>query len=178
VRRPGFRNELGFPARILLFSSSLPERIPCVLVTALLSVSFVSSLQGQKPDVQTIVEKSVQANKRDFEAGPGFNNKELDRNGQASKLYQITMIDGTPYQRLVAVNGKPLSASQEANEKKKQQQTTSERKAESASERQKRITKYQKDRRRDHTMMEQLTKAFNFAFVGESKLRGFDVYVL
>lgn len=147
-------------------------------MTALLSVSFVSNLPGQKPDVQTIIEKSVQANKRDFEAGPGFNNKELDRNGQASKLYQITMIDGTPYQKLLAVNGKPLSASQEANEKKKQQQTTSQRKAESAGERQKRIAKYQKDRRRDHNMMEQLTKAFNFALVGESKLRGFDVYVL
>lgn len=148
------------------------------MLAALLSGLSVSSLPGQKQDVHTIIENSAQANKKDFEAAPGYNNKELDRTGQTSKLYQVTMIDGTPYQRLLALNGKPLSASEEAKEKAKQEQVASERKGESEEERQKRIAKYQRDRLRDHHMMEELTKAFNFTLTGKSKLRNFNVYVL
>ncbi len=160
------------------FQISRPRCSSTVFLTGLLLVSSVSRLPGQKPDVQTIIDKSVQANKKDFEAAPAYNHKELDRSGQGSKLYLVTMIDGTPYQRLIAVNGKPLSPSQEAKENEKQDQATSQRKAESSEQRQRRIAKYEKDRRRDHNMMEQLTEAFNFTLVGENKFRNFSVYVL
>jgi hypothetical protein len=145
---------------------------------ASLAVLLASRVAGQPLDVHTIIEKSVQANKVDFEAAPAYNYKEVDGIGRESKSYQVTMIDGTPYERLIAVNGTPLSASQEAEEKAKEKQVISERVSETPEERRKRIAKYQQGRNRDHNMMEQLTKAFDFTLAGETKIRGFDVYVL
>ena len=136
------------------------------------------SLRSQTPDVQAIIAKSVQANQRDFDAAPQYNNKERDRAGGDTKLYQVTMIEGTPYQRLLQVNGKPLPQTRKAEELKKEQQAKQERKSESSEQRRARIAKYQTDRTRDNNMMEQLTKAFNFTLVKQAKLRGFAVYVL
>jgi hypothetical protein len=90
----------------------------------------------------------------------------------------VTFFEGTPYQRLIAVNGKPLSAQQNAEEQKKQEQATAQRRSESSEDRQKRIEKYQKDRNRDNQMMDQLTKAFNFSLEGQRKVRGFTVWTL
>ncbi len=133
---------------------------------------------AQQSSVQAIIEKSVAANKVDFEAAPDFNYKERDREGKESKTYQVTMIDGTPYQRLIAVNGNPLSASQNAEQERKQQQETNQRRSQSNADRQNRIAKYQKDRRRDNQMMNQLTKAFDFTLLGKHKVRGFTVWAL
>jgi hypothetical protein len=133
---------------------------------------------AQKPDVKEIIEKSVAANQRDFKEDPNYNYKELDHTPKGSKLYQVTMIEGTPYERLIAVNGKPLSPSESAQEEKKQQQTLQQRRSESNEERQKRIAKFEKDRKRDNDMMEQLTKAFDFTLLGQHKLRGFTVWML
>ncbi len=138
------------------------------------------ALAAQKPDVQSIIQKSVEANQRDFEAAPDFNYKERDRDpdGKGSKTYQVTMIEGSPYQRLIEVNGKPLSAAQNASEMKKQQQETAQRRSESPDQRKKRISDYETGRQRDHAMMEQLTKAFNFQLLGTHNLRGFTVWQL
>lgn len=136
------------------------------------------ALSAQRPDVQTIIRKSVAANQEDYIQAPQYDYKERDRNSKGDKTYQITMIEGTPYQRLIAVNGKPLSTAQSEQEKKKQEQAAEERRSESTEQRQRRVAKYEKDRRRDHEMMEQLTRAFDFKLTGQRKVRGFTVYVL
>ncbi len=132
----------------------------------------------QQLSVEKIVANSVIANKKDFEAAIYYNWKERDRTPKGTKTSEVLMIDGSPYYRLIAVNGKPLSAAAEAQEKKKQQQAVSERAAESADQRRKRIAKFEQDRHRDAEMMAQLTKAFTFTLVGQQKLRGFDVWAL
>ncbi len=135
-------------------------------------------MRAQQPSVKEIILKSVEANKRDFDATPNFNWKERDRTPQGFKSYQVTMIEGTPYYRLIALNGKPLSPQQEAQEIQKQNHETEKRRSESPEARHARIAKYQKDRTRDNNMMNQLTIAFNFTLVGSRKVRGFDVWVL
>jgi hypothetical protein len=147
---------------------------------ALLAVSSAAIFAGQQPSVQTIIEKSVAANRADFEAAPHFNYKERDQDsdGKGSKTYQVIMIDGSPYQRLIEVNGKPLSATQNKDEMKKQEQEAAHRRAESSDQKQKRIADYEKGRQQDHDMMEQLTKAFDFKLIGTRKLGGFTVWQL
>ncbi len=98
--------------------------------------------------------------------------------GTGSKTYDVTMIYGSPYRRLIAMNGEPLSPEDSAKEQHKLEQVTAQRRAESAEQRQNRIAKYQKDRRRDHLMMEQLTEAFDFKLIGERVIAPHDVYVL
>lgn len=130
------------------------------------------------PDVADIIKRSVAANRLDFEAAPGFDHKERDRTWPGTKTYQITMIDGSPYQRLIAMNGKPLSPAQQAEEQRKQEAIRRQRSSEAPTDRQKRIAQYEKDRTRNNEMMKQLTVAFDFAFVGERKLEGRTVWVL
>lgn len=138
-----------------------------------------AGLSAPRPDVSQIIAKSVAANQRDFNAAPGFNYKERDRTADGgSKTYEVMMIEGTPYQRLIAVNGKPLSADQNAEEQKKLEQATADRRSESSADRQKRIEKYEKDRKRNNEMMAQLTKAFNFTLAGQRRVRGFTVWML
>jgi hypothetical protein len=134
--------------------------------------------QAQRLGVEKIVANSVVANQRDFQVANRYNWKERVRTPKGTKTSQVTMIDGTPYYRLIAVNGKPLSPAEQAKEAKKQQQAAAERAAETPEQRRKRVEKYEKDRRRDAEMMAQLTKAFTFTLAGQGKLRGFDVWAL
>ncbi len=147
---------------------------------ALFAVSAVCASPPAPPyGAKTIIERSVEANARDWKAAPDYDNFERDRQpGGGTKTYQVMMISGSPYQRLVAVNGKPLPPEQQAQEQRKLEATIAQRKNESPSDRAERIAKYEKDRKRDHLLMEQLTEAFNFTLTGEQKLNGYDVYVL
>lgn len=129
-------------------------------------------------DVREIIQKSVEANQRDFEAAPHYTYKETDRIGNSTKTYQVLMIDGSPYQMLIAQDGHPLSSEQNRAEGRKLQQVKVQRQSESPNERRKRIAGYEQGRRRDNEMMQQLTVAFTFKLIGERKLSGFEVYAL
>ncbi len=136
------------------------------------------SATRNQPDIKTIIERSVAANDKDFEAGADFNYKEKDRGSNGTKTFQVTMIDGTPYQRLLAVNGKPLAKDQAADEWKKQEKEAAERRAQTPDQREKRIADYTKDRKRDHVMMSQLSEGFDFKLVGTRKIAKRSVWVL
>lgn len=146
--------------------------------TACLICALTATAFGQQPGVAEIIQKSVAVNRADFEAAAHFNWTEIDRSGKGSKKSRVTMIEGTPYYRLIAVNGKPLSKAQDAQQEKKLQQVIAQRRAESPDQRRERIEKFEKERRRDNAMMEQLTKAFDFTMLGQHKVRGYSVYVL
>jgi hypothetical protein len=123
-----------------------------------------------QPDVKTIIERSVAANDKDFEAAPRFNYTEKDRTGGGTKTFRVTMIDGSPYRRLLAENGEPLSKDRASDELKKQEQAAAERRAQTAQQRNKRIADYSKQRKSDHVMMSQLTQGFDFKMLGTHKL--------
>jgi hypothetical protein len=129
-------------------------------------------------DVQTIIKKSVAANEADWKAAPNYACHERDRTGPTSKTYEVTMILGSPYRRLIAVNDEPLSPQASANEQRKLEQVIAQRRAESPEQRQKRIAQYEKERRRDHLLLEQLTQAFDFKLIGSRVINSRDTYVL
>lgn len=146
-----------------------------VLLTILLPCA-IPTCPGQ--DVNEIIAKSVEALKHDWEQAPKYECFETDRLEQGTKTYKNLMIDGSPYQMLVKLNGKPISPEQEADEKRKLQETVAKRQAESPKERQQRIQNYELESRRDHELIDQLTQALDFHLEGEQMLNGFDVYVL
>ncbi len=147
------------------------------LIALVLPAVMLCATRSQ-PDIKTIIDRSVAANDKDFEAGPGFNYQEKDRDSNGTKTFQVTMIDGSPYQRLLAVNGKLLSKEKAAEEWKKQEQVTAERRAQSPEQRNKRIADYAKGRKRDHIMMSQLSQGFVFKLVGARKVAKRNVWVL
>ncbi len=149
------------------------------ILCVVLSVCFSSAARcAVAPDVQDIIRKSVEANQLDFAAAPHFVHKERDRTSKGSKTYSVSMIAGSPYSRLIAIDGKPLSEQAQQQEQQKFDEAKSKREAESPEQRRQRIAKYERDRHRDNAMMQQLTKAFDFTLVGERKLNSFPVYVL
>jgi hypothetical protein len=144
---------------------------------AIVAVLTVSVL-GQTESVATIVERSAETNNRDFKAESDFNYKQTERVPTGTRTSQVIMIDGTPYQRLIEVNGEPLSAQQQAVEARKEAAATKLRKDQSSSARQARIAKFKRGQERDNLMISQLSTAFNFSMEREDKLNGFDVWVL
>ncbi|MGI9073968.1 MAG: hypothetical protein ACR2JB_22225 [Bryobacteraceae bacterium] len=88
------------------------------------------------------------------------------------------MIHGSPYHRLIAVDEEPLSPQASTNEQRKLERVIAQRRAESPEQRQKRIAQYEKERRRDHLMMDQLTQGFDFQLIGSRMVDSHDVYVL
>jgi hypothetical protein len=130
------------------------------------------------PDVQTIIKKSVAANEADWKAAPNYSYRERDRTASSTKTYEVTMIQGSPYRQLIAVNGEPLSPEAKANEQRKLERVMAQRRAESPEQRKKRIAQYEKERTRDHLMMGQLTQAFDFKLIGSRTVDSHDVYVL
>jgi hypothetical protein len=141
-------------------------------------MSSISLLSNAQENVTAIIQKSVAANDRDWDADPEFDYNETDRDGNGTKTYQVTTQYGTPYERLVAINGKELSGSQKQQEQRKFDKAMAQRRAESPREKAARIAKFKAERRRDHAMLAQLTKAFDFTPQGEQQLGKFRVYVL
>lgn len=152
-----------------------------IQTAALFVVTFASTAwpASTSLDAKAIIQRSVQANDADWKAAPEYEYFERDQQpGGGTKTYQVLMIDGSPYQRLVEVDGKPVSQTQQEQEQQKLNAVVNERKNESPTAKAKRIQQYEKDRKRDHGLMQQLVDAFDFQLQGEQQLDGFEVYVL
>lgn len=147
-----------------------------ILTVALITLAGNGAAQQ---DAASIIQRSVEANARDWKAAPEYDCFERDQQpGGGTRTYEDLMIAGSPYQRLVTVNGKPLTQALQAEEHEKLETAVRQRSSESESDRAERIAKYEKDRKRDQLLMDQLTRAMDFTLVGEQRLYGYDVYVL
>lgn len=141
---------------------------------------LAGGLWGALPgfDVGALITRSVAANNRDWQVAPQYTYLEKDRVNGGTETYQVSMLYGSPYRKLVAVNGYPLSPAKQAEEDRKFLQARERRQHESAAHRTERIADYEKGRQRDRAMIDQLTRAFNFRLLGREKLGGRSVYVL
>lgn len=138
---------------------------------------FLSIFTCAQENVSNIIERSAEANKHDWEAVPQFDNYERDRTKDGDKTYSVTMLYGTPYERLIAINGHSLSAARQKEEQEKYEEQVAKREHESPDERAKRVAKYNAERKRDQAMLDQMTSAFDFRLVGNRTLNGREVYV-
>lgn len=142
---------------------------------------FALSAVGTPPtslDVRAIIQRSVEANTADWNAAPEYDYFERDKEKQGTKTYAELMLFGSPYERLLETNGKPLPPEKQAEEQRKLEETIAQRRSESEQQSAERLSKYEKERKRDHLMMEQMTRAFDFKLMGEQKIGAHDVYVL
>lgn len=150
---------------------------PTTLSIAIIVVLLSSSSLCQD-DVAAVIRKSAEANTRDWAAVPEFDNYERDRNKDGDKTYSVTMLYGTPYERVIAVNGHKLTPDRQKAEQQKYDKALEDRRNESPDQRSKRIAKYQAERNRDHTLLTQMTSAFDFHLLKKGTLDGNHVYVL
>ena len=149
-------------------------------VSSLISVAALG--QSSQDNVTEIIKRSAAAMENNWKAAPGFSYTERDvqskkGGAQVTKTYQVAVFEGSNYNRLVAVNDKPLSKTQEQQEEQKMRAEAQKRQHESAGDRAKRVAKYEKERRQDHAMIAEMAKAFDFKLTGSERMNGHDTWV-
>src|ERR1700694_2270606 len=131
------------------------------------------ALFAQQPDAQEIVRRSVAAQTADWNAAPNYSFVERDtvakHGAPASKTYEVLMIEGSQYNKLIAVGGRPLSPGEQAEEDRRIQQEIQKRKRESPSARARRVAKYERERQQDHAMMLEMAEGFSFKLAGSEQ---------
>ncbi len=162
-----------------------------LLVLATCSITPLSRARSRVEgalDVSSIVRKSVAVNTADWKAQPQYSHLErdtktkIDSDGQArashSKGFHVTMIEGSPYYRLLELDHEPLSAVQAQQERDKLSREIQRRKNETPDQRSARISKYQSGRSEEHLLMQQMVDAFTFKLNREERVEGVECYLL
>jgi|SRR5208282_3234073 len=150
------------------------------LLFAVLFASILGGMSGSAQELSSkeIIQRSVEVNRRDWDAAPSYDYTQRDReNGKIRTTEQI-MLAGSRYARLIAVDDKPLSPEDDAKEQRRLQKTIAQRRQESPSEREQRVGQYQKEIDQDHVLIGEMTKALDFTLVGKKMLGRHEVYVL
>src|SRR5262249_9756906 len=140
---------------------------------AICAVEFLTAA----PDPDQIVRESARVTEKDRAVAANFDRRETDLESDGSrKTYDVRMMMGSEYWQLLAINGQPLTQTQQAEEKTKLEREIEKRKRETAQERDKRIAQFQLEQKRDNRLLAEFTNAFAFKLLGEQQLNGRSVY--
>ena len=93
-------------------------------------------------------------------------------------LYDVTMLEGSPYRRLVGKDDHGLSAEEERIEQKKLADSIAQRKKETPDERARRIADWERKRQREREPLDEVPDAFDFRLAGEGQIDGRDAWVV
>lgn len=137
----------------------------------------------ETPDAQELMARSVKVAEANWREAPNYSflrTEVKSKHGSqpVKTIYQVLMIEGSPYLKIVAEDGRPTSPRRAQEEEQKLQRERSKRETESARERRRRIEKYTEDRNRDHALLSELCDAFNYSVVGERHIGNNSAWVL
>ncbi|PYT16528.1 MAG: hypothetical protein DMG59_10095 [Acidobacteria bacterium] len=138
----------------------------------------VTTLIHGDVDVSALIKRSVAATQTDWEAAAHYGYRERDVKGTRVETYELTMIEGSPYHRLVARNDEPLQPEEDQKEKAKFEAEVTRRKQENPEQRAKRLETYQRERDEDHLFLKEMAEAFTYRLLGEDQVDGRSVFVL
>jgi hypothetical protein len=148
----------------------------------------VLSLSGQGPDPLEIVRRSVEKDRLNFERANDYSyvqhteQRQFGRGGRIEKVesrtYDVIVIDGEPYEKLVAKDGKPLPEREARKEQEKLDRELARRRAENPGERARRLSEREKRRREGREFAQEIPDAFTFRLAGEDVLEGRPVWIL
>lgn len=145
------------------------------------------SLQAA-PDAREIVRRSLQVDEaaekiaRNYTFLEKTEQREVDDSGRVksrkSKTYDVTMLEGSPYRRLVERDGRPLPPKDEQKEREKLQNHTTWRHAENEAQRKQRMADYEQSREHQRQIFREVLAAFDFHLLGEERLNSREMYVI
>lgn len=167
VHKAGARNS-GYAFHAILYAFSV----------FFLAGNASATAVPNQPSADAIVQRSIQALKSDWQVEPKYDYRERDVKDHVSRTWQVIMILGSPYRRIEAVDGAPLSPERKQEEQRKLDAAVAKRCGESKLQARKRIENYTRGQARDHLLMQEITKAFVFKSMGETTARGRDAWLL
>jgi hypothetical protein len=151
-----------------------------------LIVCLPAILAAQDP--REIVRRSVEIDRKNLEIARSYTYlerqevRELDGSGKIKntevQTSDVTLLEGSPYRRLVARNDQPLSPKERNKEEDKLRKSIEERRKETEEERERRIADWERRRERQREPLKELPDAFDFRLVGEEALASGEVYVI
>jgi hypothetical protein len=150
------------------------------LLIAMAGLTWTAAMP--ESNVTEIIQRSAQEIIADWNQAPDYSFVERDvesRHGSRAsvKTYEVLQIDGSPYERLMAVGDRSLPAAEQAEEDRKLRNEIQKRQLESQQEHTKRVEKYLKERRQDRAMLNGMVEVFDFRLVGEETMEGRDCWV-
>ena len=151
-----------------------------------LIVCLPAILAAQDP--REIVRRSVEIDRKNIEIARNYTYlerdevRELDGSGKIKSTqiatWDVTLLEGSSYRRLVARNDQPLSPKEQKKEEDKLRRSIEERRKETEEQRQRRIADSERGRERRHEPLKEVPDAFDFRLIGEEALPSGEVYVI
>lgn len=161
-------------------------RVPWLSPAALLLAA--AAVAAQPPDAADIVRRSVEQDRLNFERANNYSyiqqtvQRRLGKDGRVwkteSRTFDVMVIDGELYEKLIAKDGKPLSVAEARKEQEKLDRELARRRGEDPHKRSRRLRDLEKRRREGRQFAGEIPDAFEFRLVGEERLEGRPVWVL
>lgn len=153
----------------------------------LLILASATALPAQVDAVE-IVRRAVAADQRNWAAARNYvfservDARRLDPEGRLKsrdvKIYDVMLLDGSPYRRLAGRNDRPLPPADEKKEQEKLAKSTVERRKESGVERALRLAEYAGRPEWQREAWRDLPEAFDFRLAAEEARDGRRLYVI
>jgi hypothetical protein len=160
-------------------------------IFVLLAVSIAKLVAAPAPvpsDAREIVRRSIAAELENAKRAKNYTflqrteERELDDGGQVkskqSKTYDVTMLQGSSYRRLIERNDHPLLPKEEKKEQDKLRASLVDRRHETPAQREKRVSEYDNRPGRNRAMLSEIPEAFDFSFRAEEEVDSRPVYVI
>ncbi len=138
--------------------------------------------------MKEIVRRGVEADQHNDELARNYTyhqrsaQKEVGKDGkikkEETKTYDITILYGQEYSRLIQKDDKPLSPGDEKKEQEKLDKFISKHKNESDEDRRKRAEEEEKQRKKDRALFQDLANAYDFKRLDDEQIDGHSVYVI
>jgi hypothetical protein len=139
-------------------------------------------------DPREIVRRSVEADQRNTKLAKNYTyqerivEKRLDGDGRAkkqeSRTYDISILYGEPYRRLIQRDDQQLKPDEEKKEDEKLNKFIARFKDENPKDREKRLAEADKRRQDQRAFAREIVDAYNFRLLGEERVDGRGVYVI
>ena len=149
--------------RLLLFTLALP--------------AIVSA-----QDPLEIIRRATELDRRDTALARSYTflqrqeRRDLDSKGRLTKTesdtFDVTLLEGSPYRRLVAHNDQPLSPKEQRKEEEKLQKSIEDRRKETPAQHEQRVADWERKQQKQREPLKELPEAFNFKLAGEEALNG------
>jgi hypothetical protein len=160
-------------------------------IFVLLAVSIgrlIAAPTAVPADAREIVRRSIAAELENSKRAKNYTflqrteERELDDSGQVkskqSKTYDVTMLQGSNYRRLIERNDHPLLPKEEKKEQDKLRASLVDRRHETPAQQEKRVSEYDNRPGRSRAMLNEIPEAFDFRFRAEEEVDSRPVYVI
>jgi hypothetical protein len=162
--------------------------MPRSISAAALSLILAWPGAGDGLTPQEVIRRAVEANERNMKLARNYTfvvrevERELDDQGRirktTSETWDVTLLKGSPYQRLIARDDQPLSPKEARKEEERLAKSIAERQKEGPKEEAKRLREQEERRQRTSRLLAEINEAFDFRFLPEESAGGRTMYVI